>query len=129
MEGQLEDLRVNELGVDDANLLRASLDMNSNDIKMVVVRHKMLWSHARRNINLGDSTIETAAMPFVLGLIRNESDGTGAHLVQYHNPPLPMERFNTLRIDSVYRILRSRPELCENTGEVDIEKCQGEQGR
>ena len=120
------DALVKALGVDDANLLRASLDMNDNDDKIVVARRKMIWSHARGDLNLGDSTIETAAMPPILAWIGNGTDDTDAHTMQYHNPPLPMTRFNAIRVDSLYRILRSRPELCEHAGMGDIKKCQGE---
>ena len=100
--------------------------MNDNDDKIVVVRHNMIWSHARGDLNLGNSTIKKAAMPPILAWICNGKDDANTHLMQYHDPPLPMARFTTIRIDCLYHILQSRPELCEHAGEDDNEKCQGE---
>ena len=88
----------------------------------------MIWSHARGDLNLGNSTIKKAAMPPILAWICNGTDDANAHPMQYHDPPLPMARSNTIRIDYLYPILLSRPELCKHTGEDDIEKCQGKQG-
>ena len=101
--------------------------MNDNDDKILVVMHKMIWSHARGDLNLGDSTIAKAAMPPILAWIGNGTDDTDAHTMQFHDPPLSMARFNAIRIDSLYRILRSRPELCEHAGMGDIKKGHGEQ--
>ena len=102
--------------------------MNDNDDKIVVVRHKMIWSHARGDLNPSNSTIKKAAMPPILAWICNGTDDANAHHMQYHDPPLPMARFNTTRIDYLYCILWSRPEVCEHAGDDDIEKCQGKQG-
>ena len=123
---------VRVLGVDDANLLCASLQMNDKSNKTLTKRHKILWSHARGKLNLGDSFIATGAMPRILAWIgnysnetnasamsriqawiRNESNQTNVNLIQYHDPPLPKARIDTIRLDSIYRILRSRPELCK----------------
>ena len=35
------------------------------------------------------------------------------NFIQYHDPPLPKARIDTIRLDSIYRIIRSRPELCK----------------
>ena len=54
------------LGVVDANLLRASLQLNRSSDKTLIVRHKILWSHTQGNLNLGDSSIITGAMSCIL---------------------------------------------------------------
>ena len=40
-------------------------------------------------------------------------DFTNSNLIQYHDPPLPKSRLDTTRLDSVYRILKTRPVLCQ----------------
>ena len=99
---------------------------------MLVTRHKILWSHVQGKLNLEDSFIVTDAMPRILAWIgndlnetnagamsriqawiRNESNETNVNFIQYHDPPLPKARIDTIRLDSIYRIIRSRPELCK----------------
>ena len=51
--------------------------MNRNNDKMTVVRRKILWSHARGNINLSEeASIPTADMARILAWTRNDSDET-----------------------------------------------------
>ena len=125
---RVEDSLAKALGFHDANLLCTSLIMNSNDDKMVVVRRKMLWSHVRGNLNLGDSIIESAAMPLILAWIGKWPDESNAHHMQCQDLPLHMVMNDTTRLDSFYRLLRCRPGLC-NTTENTLESCQGKQGR
>ena len=99
------------LGIDDANLLQSALKLNEDQTKMTVVRRKVIWSHARGCLNIGRSSIPTAAMPEVLSCFMDDS--TNANLIQYHDPPLPKSRLDTIRLDSVYRIVKSRPVLCQ----------------
>lgn len=99
------------LGVDGTNLLRESLCMNRTSNKMLVARRKILWSHARGNLNLGDSSITNGAMPPILAWIGNDSNETHVNLIQYHRPSLPKAMIDTIRLDSFYRILRSMPDL------------------
>eukprot|EP00579_Thalassiosira_antarctica_P014114 CAMPEP_0201948784 /NCGR_PEP_ID=MMETSP0903-20130614/55637_1 /ASSEMBLY_ACC=CAM_ASM_000552 /TAXON_ID=420261 /ORGANISM="Thalassiosira antarctica, Strain CCMP982" /LENGTH=568 /DNA_ID=CAMNT_0048491979 /DNA_START=72 /DNA_END=1779 /DNA_ORIENTATION=+ len=116
------------LGIDNANLLCASLKMNRIRNKRLVVRRKVLWSHARGNLNIGDSSIVTAAMPRILAWIGDDSNETNANLIQSHDPPLPKARVDMIRFDSIYRILRSRPNLCNSEQNIpnDPETCQKE---
>ena len=48
---------IRALGVMEGNLLRASININEDHDKMLVGRHKILWSHARGDINIGDLPI------------------------------------------------------------------------
>ena len=100
------------MGVDNANLLRASLKLNKTMGKMLVARRKILWSHARGDLNLGESVIATGIMHHILAWIGDDSNETNANLIQYHYPPLPKARIDTIRLVAIYRIIRSRPNLC-----------------
>lgn len=70
-------------------------------------RRKVIWSHARGGLYLGESSIPTAAMPEVLSWFMDDS--TIANRLQYHEGK---RRLDTIRLNSVYRILKSRPILC-----------------
>ena len=104
------------LGIDDAHLLDAcaSNELYNEGNKILVARRKILWSHARGNLNIGDSSITNGAMPRILAWIGDYSNETHANLIQYHEPPLPNARVDTVRLDSFYRILQSMPDLCMN---------------
>ena len=54
------------LGVDNDNLLRASLKLNVKSNKILVKRRKILWGHAHGNFNIGDSSFDAGAMPHIL---------------------------------------------------------------
>mmetsp|Transcript_25195 Transcript_25195/g.46395 ORF Transcript_25195/g.46395 Transcript_25195/m.46395 type:complete len:444 (-) Transcript_25195:190-1521(-) len=114
------------LEVDNANLLRASLEMNETTDKMLVARSKVLWNHARGDLNLGESFIATGTMHRILVWIGDDSNQTNANLIQYHHPRLPKARIDTIRLDSIYRIIRSRPSLCNSEQNMsnDLETCQ-----
>jgi len=102
------------LGVDNANLLRASLKLNvrGRSNKMLVARRKILSSHSRGNFNIGDSSLDTGAMPHILAWLGNDSNETDSNLILYIDPPLPKTKVDIIRLDSMYRIVRSRPSLC-----------------
>ena len=95
------------LGVDDANLLHASLKINDMWNKMLVTRIKILWSHARGSLNLGEASIVAGVMPHILAWFTDNSSS----LVQYRDPSLPKARIDSISIDAIYRILLSRPDL------------------
>ena len=99
------------LSVDDANLLRASMEANDHDNKMMPVRCKMVWGHARRHFNLGKSFIHTGAMPQLLAWFGAALNATKSNIIQYHDPPLPREKNDVIRLDSIFRIVSSMPEL------------------
>mmetsp|Transcript_39950 Transcript_39950/g.72001 ORF Transcript_39950/g.72001 Transcript_39950/m.72001 type:complete len:85 (-) Transcript_39950:173-427(-) len=64
----------------------------------------------------------------ILAWIGDDSNQTNADLIQYHDPHLPKARINTIRLDSIYRIIRSRPNLCNSEQNIpnDPETCQKE---
>ena len=108
----LEKVAGHALGADNANLLFASLKLNTKSNTTVGARRKILWSHVRGNFNIGDSSLDTGAMPHILAWLGNDSNETDADLIQYHDPPFPKTKVDTIRLDSMYRIVRSRPSLC-----------------
>ena len=103
----------NALGVDDANLLWASLKLNYNDDKMIVIKHKLIWSHAQGRLNIGDSPLVAGVMPQILACFSTFSNETDSEFIRQHEPPLPELRITTMGLDAVFRILRSRPDLCQ----------------
>jgi len=120
--GDARNAVVSALGVDDANLLFASLELNRepfNRSRRVstssIIRQKMILSHARGGINIADSDIPDGAMPVILSWFGDYSNEKTAHLIKYHDPPLSQKKVNTKRLDSFYRIVLERPlKLCEN---------------
>jgi len=106
---------ISALGVDKANLLFASLELNLRSQKLSVIRQKMILAHARGGINIADSDIPDGAMPVILSWFGDYSNEKTAHLIKYHDPPLSQEVVMTKRLDSFYRIVLERPlKLCEN---------------
>ena len=108
------------LGIDNFNLLKASLEINSKDLsfrngKAMAVRMKVLWSHAnaRADLNIGtESFIPDSAMPYILAWIGDDSNEDNASLIQYHEPHLPVARISRIRFDAIFRIIKARPGLC-----------------
>lgn len=100
------------LGVDDANLLRSSLVINSMS-KNMAIRRKLIWSHARGDLNIGDSSIEIplGAFPQILAWFANDSTERDADLILYHEPPLPKTMIDIVRLDSIFRLLLSQPNV------------------
>ena len=114
---------VSALGVDEANLLFASLKLNKNcrSRKLLIIRQKTIWAHARGDINIAGSDIPDSAMPIILSWFGDYSNEKTAHLIKYHDPPLPQEKVNTKRLDSLYRIICDMPELCQNDPKSDAD--------
>ena len=110
---------ISALGVDDANLLFASLELNNEwswraNRLSLITRQKILWGHAKGDINIADSDIPDGAMPVILSWFGDDSNEKTAHLIKYHDPPLPEEVVMTKRLDSLYRIIRDKPDLCQS---------------
>ena len=121
--GDARNAVVYALGVDDANLLFSSLELNRepfNRSRRVstssIIRQKMIWAHATRgDIKFAGSDIPLGIMPIILSWFGDYSNEKTAHLIKYHDPPLSQEEVNTKRLDSFYRIVLERPlELCKN---------------
>lgn len=72
-------------------------------------RRKIIWSHASGKLNLGDTALPTQTIPDVLSWFGYEKNESNAKLIQYHEPPLPEKELGRIRLDSIYRILRSMP--------------------
>mmetsp|Transcript_3627 Transcript_3627/g.6813 ORF Transcript_3627/g.6813 Transcript_3627/m.6813 type:complete len:454 (+) Transcript_3627:76-1437(+) len=100
------------LGADNGNLLRASLELNRSSDKTMVARCKIIWSHARGDFNIGNSSIAAGAYPRVLAWIGNCLNEDNNNIIQYHEPPLSKAAVDTIRLNAMYRIITSRPELC-----------------
>ena len=81
----------------------------------------VIWRLARRDLNLGGFPIDVCLMPRVLAWFGDDSNETNANLIQYHDPLLLQDEINVIRLDSIYRILRSNPNLCkvEHSGPID----------
>lgn len=128
-------------GADDVNFLYACLEVNwtlslqySHQEAQLVVRRKLIWAHARGsrfNLAKGEE-IPNSAMPRIIAWFGN-GDAT---LIQYpvassryrsrivgelyweqtgnyDLPPVNDARVGAVQLDSIYRIIRARPRLCE----------------
>jgi hypothetical protein len=51
-------------------------------------------------------------MQTILAWISDNSEEADVKLIQYQEPPLSKEKLDAVRLDSIYRIVRSRPRLC-----------------
>ena len=101
------------MGVDDANLLRASLQTNHAANKMFVAKCKILWSHARGDLNIGESSIAACCMPRILARFGDYSDSeSNANLIQYHEPAMAKTNLNAIRLGSIHHILRAWLSTC-----------------
>jgi len=118
------------LGVRDANLLRACLDANKKGGLWGdnPVRRKIIWCHARGDFNVGNSTIPAGALPRILAWVgggtdddtmsssrkRRRYDSQNRDYIQYLEEPylLSETTVGITRLDSFYRIVRIRPQLC-----------------
>ena len=61
------------LGRDTAELVFASLDLNHNLNKRLVVRQKIVWGHAEGRLNIAQSSIWITALPVILAWFTDES--------------------------------------------------------
>lgn len=104
------------IGADDNHLLRASLELNGNvSDKSLVARHKILWSHARGDINIGEEpSIAVGVMPRILAWMGDDSIESNASLIQYQIPLLPKATIDIIRLGSFYRSIRSRPSILQD---------------
>jgi len=118
------------LGVRDANLLRACLDANKRGGLWGddPVRRKIIWCHARGDFNVGNSTFPAGALPRILAWVgggtdddtmsssrkRRHYDSQNRDHIQYLEEPylLSETTVGIMRLDSFYRIVRIRPQLC-----------------
>ena len=107
--------RVRGSNKDDINLLRASFEVNRTENKVHVKRQKIVWAHAKGDINVGNSSIPMGAIPDVLSWFGDTDNESSVLSIQYHQPPLPGARREAVRIDSMFRILRFMPDLCGHT--------------
>ena len=118
--GDARNAVVSAQGVDDANLLFASLELNQNwllrDNTSSITRQKMIWAHAARGgINIADSDIPDGAMPIILSWFGDYSSEETAKLIHttiLHFLKKQLRR--TKRLDSLYRIIHDMPDLCQN---------------
>jgi len=119
-EGEMKAAVVSALDVNEANLLCASLKLNLKSQKLSVIRQKMIWAHvARGNIKFVGSGIPDGVMPAILSWFGDYSNEESSRLIQYHTPPLSQKEVNMKRLDSLYRIIREMPDLCQNELESD----------
>lgn len=51
------------LGNDNRHLLRAALELNTEQNKELVIRQKIIWAHARGSVNIAETSIPTGALP------------------------------------------------------------------
>ena len=111
--GFLSQTFVHVLGADDANFLNALLRLNRNSDKALVLKHKLIWSHIQGRSNIGDYPLVAGLMPQVLACFSafpNEVDA----LFLYPHQPRPSDlELAVMRLQAMFRILRSRFDLCQ----------------
>ena len=90
------------LEADDDNLLWSCSDINATMDKHIAVRSKILWSHAREDLNIGTcSSIGNEVIPNILGLIEDTSKETTSEFIT-----------TMMRLGGIFHIIKARPELC-----------------
>ena len=111
------------LGEDHGNLLRASLELNHSPNKVIVARNKILWCHTRCDFNIGDAPLCLGDLPHVLAWLGDGSniDPTNRSLpldkvyqtciTQYLEPTLTKNKVDTLRLNAIYSIIRTRDDI------------------
>ena len=93
-------------------IVNAVINLNANQNKELVIRQKIIWSHAIRHLNIGKSSIPTGVLPEVISWFGDDDPNReNGHIIQYHNSPLSYETIRIIRLDSIYRIARSRSDL------------------
>jgi len=93
------------------HIVNAVINLNAEPNKELVIRQKIIWSHADSRLNIGE-TIPTGVLPEVIAWFGdNDPRRTNANIIQYQDPPLPYETIRVVRLDSIYRIARSRSDL------------------
>ena len=117
---------ITKLGETDFNLLHASLELNDNPNKRTIVRRKIIWGHARGDLNVANSSIPNGALPEILEWFNDDSEETymwhgtdpGDNIVSRGIRVVASIRNNRYvsgectKLDSVYRIVKLRPDVC-----------------
>jgi len=107
-------LLVSLLGIDDANLFRSALRMNNRSNKNMAIRQKIIWSHSRGDLNIASSTIPPGVMPNIISWFSDDFHDNTANLILHHDPPLKKTKeVDSIRLSSVFSIMKSRPEVCQ----------------
>jgi len=109
------------LGASDSNLLHASLQINRKYNQNAAARYKIILRHSRGDLELGDCGLEAALIPVILaffwcGFEESEDDDVPDRIPYNmapweYTPPLSRLGVAELRLDSIYRIIRKRPDL------------------
>lgn len=99
------------LGIGNANLLHAALEMNCLDDKNMAARVKILLAHSEGHLNIGNSAIIDEIMPRILGWLTKMSTGTSLNFIQCRKAPLSQAEAEAARLDGIYHILLARPNL------------------
>ena len=104
---------VDMLGADDANFLHTLLRLNGNDDKLLVIKHKLMWSHIQGRLNIGDCPLVASLMPKVLACFGDFPNAVDA-LFHYGHRPWPSDNeLAVMRLEAMFRTLRVRPDLCQ----------------
>ena len=90
---------------------------------MLVARQKIHWNHALGNLNIGDSDIPTSAMPLILAWVGAEPNDMSSNVDQDLDLSSPRVDIGRFRLDSIYRIVKSRAYLltCDESKETHPE--------
>ena len=109
------------MGASDSNLLHASLQINRKYNQNAAARYKIILRHSRGDLELGDCGLEAALIPVILaffwcGFEESEDDDVPDRIPYNmapweYTPPLSRLGVAELRLDSIYRIIRKRPDL------------------
>jgi len=71
----------------------------------------------RQGLNIGESSIPTGVLPEVIAWFGDDDPNRdNGHIIQYHEPPLPYETIRVVRLNSIYRIARSRSDFIHSRG-------------
>ena len=104
---------VGVLGAEDANFLDALLALNGNSDKTLVVKHKLIWSHIQGRSNIGDCPLVAGLMPQVLACFSAFPNEVDALFLHPHQPRPSDLELAVMRLEAMFRILRSRFDLCQ----------------
>ena len=81
---------------------------------------KILWSHTRGDINIGDSTVAIGTMPCILPWVGDVLNTGNDNLLCYRKHPNPSASFgdtghdDPISLNLFYHILWSRPSILHN---------------
>lgn len=96
---------------DNGQLLFSSFCLNESDSSTAMIAmRKILWCHARGDFNIGEASIDIVVMPRILAWV-------GSELLRYEADTRPLNVLATIKLNSFYRVVRVRPDLCfQNAG-------------